>query len=73
MAPVFYGGHALWTLHANSQVTPRLELFGRVTNLTNRTYAEVASFTFNDRVQPSTYTPGNPGMVYAGVRASVTL
>jgi outer membrane receptor protein involved in Fe transport len=71
VAPCSTPGHALWALHANAQVTPRLELFGRATNLTDRTYAEVAAFNFNDRLQPRAYTPGNPRTVYAGVRAAV--
>ena len=66
--PVWYDGHQVWNLHANMQVTPRVELFGRVLNLANRTYAETASYTANDRVQPDTYNPGNPRTVYAGVR-----
>jgi hypothetical protein len=69
--PRLYGGHAMWALHANAQVAPRLELFGRVTNQTSRTYAEVAAVKFNDRVQPWSHTPGNPRTVYAGVRAGV--
>lgn len=67
-APKAYNGHQLWNLHANAQLTPGVELFGRVINVTNRTYAEVASFTFNDRVQPDQYTPGSPRTVFAGVR-----
>jgi outer membrane receptor protein involved in Fe transport len=69
-APKYYGGYRLWNLHANAQLTPSVELFGRVVNVTNRTYAEVAGFTFNDRVQPDAYTPGNPRTVFAGVRLS---
>ena len=47
-----------------------MELFGRVMNLTNRNYAETATYTANDRVQPESYSPGNPRTVYAGVRLS---
>jgi outer membrane receptor protein involved in Fe transport len=68
--PVYYNGYQVWNLHANAQITPQLELFGRVMNLTDRNYAEIASFTANDRVQPDTYNPGNPRTVYAGVRVS---
>jgi outer membrane receptor protein involved in Fe transport len=66
--PVWYGGHQVWNLHANAQVAPRVELFGRVMNLTDRTYAETATYTANDKVQPDTYNPGSPRTIYAGVR-----
>src|SRR5688572_33106696 len=69
-APKHYGGYDVLNLHASAPVTSRVELFGRITNLADRNYAELASFNFNDRVQPSTYTAGNPRTVYAGVRLS---
>jgi outer membrane receptor protein involved in Fe transport len=65
---VMYGGHQVWSLHANAQLLPHVELFGRVTNLTDRRYAELASFTANDRVQPDALTPGAPRTVHAGLR-----
>jgi outer membrane receptor protein involved in Fe transport len=68
--PKSYGGHDVLHLHANAQLTRNVELFGRVLNLTDRNYAELASFTFNDRVQPDQYTPGAPRTVYAGLRYS---
>ncbi|MDF1505949.1 TonB-dependent receptor [Roseisolibacter sp. H3M3-2] len=67
-APKAYGGHDVLHLHANAQLTRHVELFGRVLNLTDRTYAELAGFTFNDRVQPDQFTPGAPRTVYAGLR-----
>jgi len=69
-APRYYDGYRLWNLHASAQVTPNVELFGRVINAGNVTYAEVASYNHNDPVQRDTYTPGNPRTVYAGVRVS---
>jgi outer membrane receptor protein involved in Fe transport len=69
-APRSYGGYGLWNLHANAQVTPGLELFARVVNLGNATYAEVASYNHNDAVQRDSYTPGNPRTVFAGVRVA---
>jgi outer membrane receptor protein involved in Fe transport len=68
--PVHYGGHQLWNVHFNAQVTRRAELFARVLNLADRNYAEVASYTANDRVLPYTYTVGNPRTLYAGLRYS---
>ena len=67
---VRYGGHQVWNLHANAQLSSRLELFGRLMNVTDRTYAETATYTANDRVQPDTYNPGNPRTIYAGVRVT---
>jgi outer membrane receptor protein involved in Fe transport len=67
-APRFYGGHDVLHLHANAQLTRQVELFGRVLNVADRNYAELATFTFNDRVQPDQYTPGAPRTVYAGLR-----
>jgi outer membrane receptor protein involved in Fe transport len=67
-APKYYDGHDVLHLHANAQLTRNVELFGRVLNLTDRRYAELATFTFNDRVQPDQYTPGAPRTVYAGLR-----
>ncbi len=71
-APRHYGGYGLWNLHANAQVTRHVELFGRLINAGNATYAEVASYNFNDRVQPDTYTPGNPRTAFVGVRVAAT-
>jgi outer membrane receptor protein involved in Fe transport len=67
-APKHYDGYRLWNLHANAQLTPRVELFGRVINAANTAYAEVASFNANDRVQPDSYTPGNPRTAFVGLR-----
>lgn len=60
-----YAGFALWTLHANYMLRGVGELFARVTNLANRRYAELVSYNAFSREQ---FTPGNPRMVFAGVR-----
>jgi outer membrane receptor protein involved in Fe transport len=60
-----YGGHQVVHLHANAFVVPSVEVFARVTNLTGRAYAELASF---DQFQGVLYTPGAPRTVYAGMR-----
>lgn len=60
-----YTGFALWTLHANYMLRGVGELFARVTNLANRRYAELVSYNAFSREQ---FTPGNPRMVFAGVR-----
>jgi iron complex outermembrane receptor protein len=60
-----YGGHRVVHLHANAFVMPQVEVFARVTNLTDRAFAELASF---DPFQGVLYTPGAPRTVYAGMR-----
>jgi outer membrane cobalamin receptor len=60
-----YDGFDLWTLHA-SHVLPGIgEVFGRLTNATNTKYAELVSYNAFNREQ---YTPGNPRMLFLGVR-----
>jgi outer membrane receptor protein involved in Fe transport len=61
----WYGGHNLLNLHASVVASQNVELFGRLINVTNQRYAELASY---DAVQQSQYTPGAPRMVYMGVR-----
>ncbi len=60
-----YGGHGIVTLHGNGYVTPRVELFARAVNVTDRNYAEAVSF---DRFQGLQYTPGNPRSLFVGLR-----
>lgn len=60
-----YGGHQVVHLHANAFILPQVEAFARVTNLTNRAYAELASF---DQFQGVLYTPGAPQTVFVGMR-----
>jgi outer membrane receptor protein involved in Fe transport len=63
----FYGGYEVVNLHANTFVTPAVELFARVINLADRNYAELAAY---DAFQREQYTPGSPRTVYAGARYS---
>ena len=60
-----YGGFALWTLHANYHLRGGGELFTRVTNLTNARYAELVTYNAFNKEQ---FTPGNPRMLFAGMR-----
>lgn len=60
-----YDGHDLFHLHANLFVTPRTEMFARVTNLGNVRFAELSSY---DPFQRDTYTPGRPRAVFGGMR-----
>jgi iron complex outermembrane receptor protein len=60
-----YDGYQLLQLHANWVVRPSLELFGRVMNVANARYAEVATF---DAFQREQYTPGAPRTGYAGLK-----
>jgi iron complex outermembrane receptor protein len=62
-----YGGHELFTVHANASFARRYELFGRVTNLFDRRYAELKAW---DRFTLSQYTPGAPRTIYGGMRAT---
>jgi iron complex outermembrane recepter protein len=61
----FYPGYDILSLHFNTFVAHRAELFTRVTNLTNRRYAELVSY---DQFQRDQYTPGAPRTVYGGLR-----
>jgi len=60
-----YGGFDLWTLHANYMLHGFGEVFARVTNLADKRYAELVSYSAFNKEQ---FTPGNPRMVYAGLR-----
>ena len=64
-----YAGYEVVNLHANVFCTPRVELFARVLNVANRTYAELATF---DAFQREQYTPGPPRTLYAGARYSLS-
>jgi outer membrane receptor protein involved in Fe transport len=61
----FYSGYDILSLHFNTFVAHRAELFTKVTNLTNRRYAELVSY---DQFQRDQYTPGAPRTVYGGLR-----
>ena len=60
-----YPGHDLLTLSANIPVGTRLELIGRVVNLTDERFAESALFT---RARGEEYAPGLPRTVYIGLQ-----
>ena len=62
-----YNGFDLWTLQANYQIRRGGELFARVTNLLDKRYAEIVTYSAFTREQ---FTPGNPRTVYAGLRWS---
>jgi outer membrane cobalamin receptor len=62
-----YGGYELLSLHLNANVTPRTELFGRVSNLLDRPYAELVTY---DAFQKDQLTPGAPRAVYVGFRTA---
>ena len=60
-----YDGHHLLDLHASWQPTSRLELFGRLNNVTNERYAEHASF---NEFRGAELAPGMPRTLHVGVR-----
>jgi outer membrane receptor protein involved in Fe transport len=62
-----YGGYELLNLMINARVSARTELFGRVSNLANRTYAELVTY---DQFQQTQLTPGGPRSVYLGVKTT---
>ena len=64
-----YAGYDLLHLHASAQMTPRMELFARVTNLANTPYAEIVTYDPSPFLR-NQYTPGAPRSVYAGLRLS---
>jgi hypothetical protein len=48
-------------------LTPRTELFGRLSNLTDAAYAELVTY---DAFQKDQITPGAPRSVYVGLKTS---
>jgi outer membrane receptor protein involved in Fe transport len=65
-----YGGYDLVNLHANAMLTPHVELFVRASNVFDRNYAEVASYSAAERnaAERATFTPGAPRQAFAGIR-----
>ncbi|GAC1478209.1 MAG: TonB-dependent receptor [Gemmatimonadaceae bacterium] len=61
----FYDGYDVISLSASAFVSRSGELFARVSNLTNRRYAEIAAY---DPFQQDQFWPGQPRAVYGGVR-----
>ncbi len=62
-----YGGYELVNLHASAGVTSRTELFGRISNLADRSYAELVTY---DPFLKDQFTPGAPRSIYLGARTS---
>jgi outer membrane receptor protein involved in Fe transport len=62
-----YPGYELLHLHLNANLTPRTEVFGRVSNLANRPYAELVTY---DPFLRDQLTPGAPRSVYLGAKTS---
>jgi outer membrane receptor protein involved in Fe transport len=60
-----YGGHALLNLRGEYELMSGLQLFGRVLNLTDRTYAESGSYT---QQRGREFAPGRPRTFFAGVQ-----
>ncbi|HET9948278.1 MAG TPA: hypothetical protein VFQ22_05125, partial [Longimicrobiales bacterium] len=60
-----YEGHDLFHLRATYQVTERMEIFGRVSNLLDERYAESARYT---PFRGQELAPGQPRTFYVGVR-----
>lgn len=59
----YYAGYHLANVMLDYPMTPRAGLFARVTNLTNRNYAEIVSF---DPFQKAQFTPAAPRTIHAG-------
>lgn len=57
-----YGGHTLLNLRADWAANTRITLFARITNLTDRDYAERADFAFGEY----RYFPGQPRRLWLG-------
>jgi iron complex outermembrane recepter protein len=60
-----YGGHDLFNLFATIPVMEHVELSGRVTNLTDRRYAETSSFNVQ---QDERFRPGPPRQFFLGAQ-----
>ena len=62
-----YAGHKLLNLRGTWQVTPQVELFARVMNLTDRQYADRGDIAFGSY----RYFPGEPLRAFVGVQAKL--
>lgn len=60
-----YDGHDLFNLRASLPLASRVELVGRVVNLTDERFAELASYSAFAREE---ITPGLPRTMYVGIR-----
>ena len=61
-----YEGHSLWNLRANMPVG-KMEIFGRVMNLTDERWATAASYSSSKFGEKIEYAPGMPLSFYLGV------
>lgn len=62
-----YPGYELLNLHLSAGLSPRTELFGRVSNVANAAYAELVTY---DAFLKDQITPGAPRSVYVGLKTS---
>jgi outer membrane receptor protein involved in Fe transport len=60
-----YGGHDLLSASGSWLLGARLEAFGRVVNLLDERYSELATYNASQGEQ---FTPGMPRTLYAGMR-----
>lgn len=61
-----YEGHRLVNFRASYDLTPAIEVYGRLMNITDKRYS---TYTTNQVGNPDiTYQPGKPFSVYAGIR-----
>ena len=59
-----YGGHALMNLRAEASVARHITVFGRILNVTDKLYAETASYTIQ---RGRELAPGMPRTAYLGI------
>jgi outer membrane receptor protein involved in Fe transport len=59
-----YPGHDLWSLRTSVPVMEHVGIFARVTNLTDRRFAESAAYTV---ARGAEYAPGMPRTIYLGI------
>ncbi|PHR60532.1 MAG: TonB-dependent receptor [Robiginitomaculum sp.] len=59
-----YPGHDVFTLRANYQLTPRINLYGRFDNLFDSRFADRADFAFGNH----RFFPGRPRTLFFGIR-----
>jgi iron complex outermembrane recepter protein len=64
-----YEGHTLWNLRIELPLSAHVSLFARAMNLTDRTYAERASF---NAFRGAELSPGKPRTFFVGLRWGMT-
>lgn len=67
-----YGGYNLFNLRSSYNLNDRLELYGRVINITDKLYATNASYSpaSGFSTEKFEYAPGSPRALYVGVNYS---